>query len=172
LSGLEKEVVFSRMGGAVLDRRRRGELEGTLALGRLAEQMVFSLGRVVRNEPLRPEDRKTLDVARRLFELMLQEDVIVAEAEGDTMLSDESYLDAVHVFEHRGGDLEVRAQQYAELLSKAVAGALSQGERAELTSLRELFIEIGETTLARANELSRPHQEPAWRLMRPATSRS
>jgi hypothetical protein len=157
------------MGGTVLDRRRRDELEGVFALGRLAEQMVFTLGRVVRGEELRPEDKTVLEAARQLFELMATEDVIVLDVAGDRMLNDESYLDALRVFEHPGEDVEEQAKRYVELLTKAANGGITREERDELSALRDLFAEVGEATLARANELRRPRQEPSWRLMRPAT---
>jgi hypothetical protein len=158
----------------VLDRRRRDELEGTLALGRLAEQMVFTLGRVVRSDPLEAEDRPVLEAARRLFELMADEDVVVVDVAGDRMLNDESYLDALHVVEHQadGEGVEQHARRNAELLTKVANDEpVSDDERGELAAIRELFSEVGETTLARASELSRPHQEPSWQLMRQAISR-
>jgi hypothetical protein len=159
------------MGGTVLDRRRRDELEGVFALGRLAEQMVFTLGRVVRQEELLPDDEAVLEAARQLFELMATEDVIVINVAGNRMINDDSYLDALHVFERTGEDVEARADRYVELLSKAANGTVTSEEREELSALRELFAEVGEATLARANDLSRPHQEPSWQLMRPATLR-
>jgi len=140
------------------------------ALGRLAEQMVFTLGRVVREEDLQPEDTAVLEAARKLFEVMASEDVIVIDVADKRMLNDESYLDALRVFEHPGQDVEEQAKRYVDLLTKAASGDVTDEERNELSALRELFVEVGETTLARANDLSRsPGQEPSWQLMRAAT---
>lgn len=155
----------------MLDRRRRDELEGVFALGRLAEQMVFTLGRIVRQEDLLPDDEAVLEAARQLFKLMATEDVIVINVAGSRMINDDSYLDALQVFERTGEDVEAQANRYVDLLAKAANGPVTQEEREELSALRELFAEVGETTLARANDLSRPRQEPSWQLMRPATLR-
>jgi hypothetical protein len=162
------------MGGTVLDRRRRDELGGALALGRLAEEMVFTLGRVLRSEALRPDDARVLEMGQKLFELMAAEQVVVVDGSDDRMLSNDSYFDALHVVEHQtqGRDVEEQARRYAELLHKIANNeSLSDDELAQLASMRELFSEVGETTLAHASELSRPRQEPSWQLMRPATSR-
>jgi hypothetical protein len=163
------------MGGTVVDPRTRYELEGTHALGRLAEAMVFTLGRVIRKQPLLPEDQAALESAQRLFDLMADEDVVVIDVAGDRMLNDESYLEALHVVEHRGAEgeaVEQQAKRYAELLRKVARNErLSDDELRELAAMRELFSEVGEATLARASELSQPHQEPSWQLMRQTTSR-
>lgn len=152
----------------MLDRRRRNELEGVLSLGRLADTMVFVLGRALRAEPLRDEDVRALERARRLFELMANEEVIVLDKTDDRMLNDDTYLDALHVVEVRAGgaDVDESARRYAELLQKVQRGEINVKEREELSALRELFAEVGETTLSRAGELSRPRQEPPWRRMR------
>lgn len=157
----------------MLDRRIREELAGVLALGRFAEKMVFTLGRVARGEHLSPEDEAVMHSARALFDLMTKQDVVVVGAPPRQMLSDDSYLDALHVVQLQAGgtDVEASAQQYVELIDKALARALSTDEHASVEALRDLFEEVGETTLARANEISRTPQEPSWRLMRPATSR-
>ncbi len=156
----------------MLDRRRRDELEGVLNLGRLADRMVFALGRFLRSEPLQPDDVRAIERARLLFELMTKEDVIVLDTTADRMLNDESYLDALHVVELRaeGGKAEIQAQRYVELLQIVESGAVTDTERSELAALRELFSEVGEATLLRASELSRPRQEPTWLPMRQTTS--
>ena len=157
----------------MLDRRRRDELEGVLSLGRLADRMVFVLGRVLRSDAPQPDDSETLAQARRLFELMSEEKVIVLDRSDDRMFSDESYLDALHVVELRakGAEAEDCARRYAELLQKAATpGEIDDDERMGLAALRDLFADVGETTLSRANELCRPWQESPWQIMQPATS--
>ncbi len=155
----------------MLDRRRRDELEGVLNLGRLADKMVFALGRALRSEELRPDDVLACERARQLFELMTREDVIVLDSAHDRMLNDESYLDALHVVELRAhGELEDVARRYVELLERLATEGVSDEERADLTAMRELFIELGEATISHANELSRPRQEPSWPQTRHAIS--
>lgn len=159
----------------MLDRRRHEELEGALALGRLADRMIFALGRATRKQPLQPEDKPAVAAAQKLFDLMATEDVIVlgTDTTASRMLNDDSYLEALHVFQLKanGGDLETRAQRYRDLLQKVYdQAALTEEERdVELIELRDLFDAVGETTLVRAGELSRERQEPPWRLMRPTT---
>ena len=157
----------------MIERRSGEELSGVLSLGLLAEGAVMALGRVIRSEPLRYEDLRVVADARRLFELMATEDVLVVETLEDQMLTDESSLDALRVVELQEGDgLHDRAQRYVELLQKVIDGSIEEKEeRSELESLRALFVEVGEATLSRANELSRAYQEPSWRPAYPATSR-
>lgn len=157
----------------MMDRSTRDELEGVLSLGRLADRMVFALGRAIRGEALDVSDLPLLERAKQLFELMASEDVIVVDHHHDRMLNDASYLDALQVVELslEGADVEDFAQRLVTLLNQVVAGNVTDNEREALVALRELFSEVGEATLARAGELSRPRQETSWQLMRPATSR-
>lgn len=167
-----RAVESRTMGGTMLDRQGRNELEGVLSLGRLADRMVFALGRVIRSEPLHADDAPALEHARQLFELMTKEEVIVLDSADDRMLNDDSYLDALHVVELRaeGAEVEQYAQHNVDLLRRVVDGQITDEERVELAAVRELFAEVGETTLSHANELSRPRQEPSWRRMRQAIS--
>jgi hypothetical protein len=103
---------------------------------------------------------------------MTEQDVIVIDQAEDRMLNDESYLDAIRVvqLQANGGEIEEHAKRYLSLLEKAKDGSANDEERQGLASLRELFAEVGETTLARASDLSRARQEPTWQLMRPPIS--
>jgi hypothetical protein len=162
------------MGGTMLDRRRRDELEGVSNLGRLADKMVFALGRVMRSDDFRPDpaDLPVLERARHLFELMTTEDVIVLDQSEDRMLNNDSYLDALHAVQLRAGpEVAEYAQRYVDLLQNVINGTISEEQRADLDALQELFAEVGEITMSRASELSRPRQEPSWRRMRQAISR-
>jgi hypothetical protein len=68
-------------------------------------------------------------------------------------------------------EIEPAVCRYVDLLEKLINSEISEEEREELTSLRDLFVEVGEMTLSRANELSRTRQDPSWRPMRLATLR-
>jgi hypothetical protein len=159
------------MGDMMVERRGGEELSGLLSLGLLAEGAIRALGRVTRNEPLAEGDERILHDALRLFERMAEEEVVVVRAVADQMLTDDSYLDALRVVElAAGNDLQERAKRYAELLGRAVDGGVTDEERAELADLRDLFVSVGETTLSRANELSRAYPEPSWRPVLQTTS--
>jgi hypothetical protein len=161
------------MGGVMLDRRTREELSGVLSLGLLSERMVLALGRAMNGNDLTEDDLDAIAAARRLFERMTEEDVIVIEGPEDRMLNDESYLDALHVVQLQtgGAEIEPAVRRYVDLLEKLINDQISEEQREELTSLRDLFVEVGEMTLSRANELSRTRQDPSWRPMRLATLR-
>jgi hypothetical protein len=150
--------------GVILERPTGDELTGVLSLGLLAESAVMALGRAIRSEPLRDEDVRALEQAQQLFALMATQDVVVVDAFDNTMLTDESYLDAVRVVELRedDGELQERAARYVELIRSALDGDVA-GIEDELANLRELFAAVGEATLTRANEISRASQESSWR---------
>lgn len=156
----------------MVERGSRDELEGVQELGRLADEMIFALGRVVRSEDLEDEDRSVIERAKQLFEMMASPDVVVPDRIDAMMINPGSYLDALHVVETRAGhaDVEAYAGHLAELLQRLVdQEQVSDNERAELGSLRELFAEVGEATLSRAGELSLPQDSP-WPRMRQASS--
>jgi hypothetical protein len=146
------------------DRHKSHEMAGVLSLGLLSERMVLALGRVGRSEELTEEDRQAIQRATELFELMTTRDVIVVGATVNRMLSDASYIDALEALQGQtdGGDIEDYAERYSELLRKVLAGEAGEDERAELEALRNLFVEVGLTTLSRANEISRTRQESPW----------
>jgi hypothetical protein len=174
LAVLLTAVKVRHMGGVMLDRRSREELSGVLSLGLLSERIVLTLGRALRDEKLSDDDRQALDSARRLFELMTNEDVIVIDSLEDRMLTDESYLDALHVVQMQapGSEIEESARRYLDILQSLIDGHVTPEERDDVTALRELFVEVGETALSRANDLSRTPQEHSWRPMHPLTLRS
>jgi hypothetical protein len=160
-----------RMGGLMLDRRRRADLEGVQSLGRLADEMVFSLGRALRdNAPLPDQDRQTLAHAAELFELLASDETTVPEETGGMMFSASGYLDALHAVEGRAAGHQ--PEQYAGGLAGVLRGVIQRGtvadeERPVLESLREMFAEVGEATLSRAGDLS-VSQESHWPLVRQA----
>jgi hypothetical protein len=159
----------------MLDRRRRADLEGAQALGRLADEMVFSLGRAVRegDAGVTDADLAVFDRAAQLFECLVNEDDALPEHSNEMMFDSSGYLDALQVVQqHADGDQDV-FEEYAHRLiallrevieRRAVAGA---DEKLLLESLRDLFAEVGEATLSRAGELSLP-QEQHWLTLRQA----
>jgi len=152
---------------------RKSREEGALSAGLLAEKMVLALGRVLRSDPLTDEDKRVLASARDLFETMTSRDVLVFGPRASRMLDDGSYFDALEVVEVQanGDELEERLNRYAELLKKLADGHdPTNAEQDDVRSLRELFTEVGETTLARANEASRAPEDATWRPTKQATS--
>jgi hypothetical protein len=154
------------MGGVMIERRNRDE--GSLSAGLLAERMVLALGRVLREnleDPVTDEDKMVLAKARDIFQTMASRDVLVFGPRASRMLDDGSYFDALDVVELEAGDeVEERATKYAEVLDKLVNGiGPTEAEKDDVRSLRRLFLEMGETTLARMNEASRAPQDVTWR---------
>lgn len=154
----------------MLDRRRRNELEGVQELGRLSDEMVFSLGRAMRAPALTTDDLAVFERAASLFDLLASDDVTVPDRTEGMMLSTGGFLDAMHVVAVRAGgdELEAYARRLAELLRGIIdRGRVSAEEEPQLQSLRDLFAEVGEATLSRASELSLP-RETHWPPMRQA----
>lgn len=160
------------MGGLTMDRRRRADLEGVQALGRLSDEMVFSLGRALRERDtkLADKDLRCFAVAAELFELLATDETTVPDRTDGMMFSASGYLDALHAVQGRaeGDQPEEYAGGLAGVLRTVIErGSVSQAERPALESLRELFAEVGEATLSRAGELSLP-QEAHWPPLRQA----
>lgn len=157
----------------MLDRRRRTDLEGVQALGRLSDEMVFSLGRTLREEVgarLPDEDLHCFAAAATLFELLASDAATIPDSPDGMMFSPSGYLDALHAVQGRaeGERPEEYASEVAHVLRTVIdRGAIAEDERPILESLRELFAEVGEVTLSRAGELSLP-QEAHWPPMRQA----
>lgn len=161
------------------DRQTRDELEGLHALGDLADDMVSTLGRVVRSEPLAPADHAALRKARSLFEVMTSRDVLVVGDKVGRMLGAETgYLDALRAVERQadGDDVDDYASRYVDLLTTVIDNhGIPEAEGAELkpqfVALRNLFEHMGEATLARDNELISRRPESPWRSMLPTSLR-
>lgn len=160
------------------DRRSRSELEGLQLLGDLADDMVVSLGRVMRVEPLAAGDRGVLTRARDLFGLMTSHDAIYVGTSVGAMLGDErSYLDALRVVERQaeGASIEDFAAQVVNTLTTVLNEPVDDEARElepELERLRQFFVGMGENSLDRADELSRPRQESQWRSTQQPSSTS
>jgi hypothetical protein len=149
----------------MMDRRRRADLEGAQALGRLSDEMVFSLGRAVR-EPngLADDDLASFAHAAELFELLASDDKAVPDRPDGMMFSAGGYLDALHVVQDRAdeGQIEEYAGRLAQVLRNVIAHrSVSDEDGPVLESLRDLFAEVGEATLSRAGDLSLP-REAHW----------
>ena len=156
----------------MIDRRRRTDLEGVQALGRLADEMVFSLGRAMRSgeQGLDEADLSVLGRAAQLFELLAGNDETIPDQLGGMMFDPRGYLNVLQVVQHRaqGDQLEDYARRVTELLYAVIERRSVAPEETEaLERLRALFTEVGETTLARAGELSLP-QESHWPPLRQA----
>lgn len=150
-------------------RTREGS---TLSAGLLAEKMVLALGRVLRTEPLTEDDKRVLRQARDLFQTMASQDVLIFGSGGRRMLDDGSYFEALQVVElqSEGAELGERLSNYADVLQKLADGVpLSTEEQDVVRSLRTLFSQVGEATLARAYEASRAPEDSAWLPTKQAT---
>jgi hypothetical protein len=154
-----------------MDRRRRADLEEAQMLGRLSDEMVFSLGRVLRDE-LNDEDLEVLARAAELFEQLGSDEASLGPESPGAMFRQSSYLDALQVVEHRveGEDeIEGYTRHLAELLRRVIERRGAREEESPvLESLRDVFVEVGEATLARAGDLSLP-QTAHWPPARQAT---
>lgn len=151
-----------------MDRRRRTDLEGAQALGRFSDQMVFSIGRTLREGSVQQDDIRSFRSAADLFELLARDDVGVPDTVETMTFSAGGYLDALRAVQDHAeeGQLEDYAARMESLLRTVADRAeVLQEERDELESLRDLFAEVGEVTLSRAGELSLP-QEAHWPQLR------
>ena len=158
----------------MIDRRRYEEFGEVISLGLLAERVVLALGRAARSEPLASEDGRALETAAELFDLARQDEVLEPIAISGRMLTNASYLEALRAVQRHGNVAEVEQElrRDADRLH-ALAGGTSDGiEGDEILALRERFAEIGESAVARANELRRAQQEFEWRPTPQAISHS
>lgn len=150
------------------------EAQPGLSLGLLSEKMVIALGRAVRGEPQGGADEEVFRAARDLFHLMRSDEVVVVgRSPAARMFNDVGYYDALHVVEHEAhdGGAEQVAQEYEELLTRLIEGRAHEDDLEHLKSLRRLFVEVGEMTLARAHDISRASEEVTWRPAARPTSR-
>jgi len=157
----------------VVDRRSRDELDGLQGLGRLADEMVFALGRVVRGESSDESDAAVFSEAKRLFESIAESSLIVERdpVEG-AMFNRQGYRDAAEFVQtHAGGAaVEQYAAHLADLVGRLVGpGGITDDERAEFGELRNFFGELGEATLSRAGALTQADDAP-WPQLRQATT--
>src|SRR5438874_1346627 len=153
--------------GGVMD-----ESQSHLSLGLLAERMVLALGRAVRGEDPVGSDETVLKAARDLFHLMRSDDLIVAgRGPAARMFNDASYYDALHVVESEanGEGAEQVAEEYEALLTKVLDRSVGENDLDDLKTLRRVFSEVGEMTLARAYDASRASEDMTWHPARPPT---
>jgi len=153
-----------------MDRRRSANLDGVQALGRLSDQMVFSLGHALYGPALEDEDFECFTVAAALFELIADGVPRMPQPSHGMLFSASGFLNALHVVEQRsnGEGVEDYARQTSESLRRIVAARdVPNEDRPILEPLRELFAEVGEVTLSQAGELSLP-EEAYWPPIRQA----
>lgn len=150
------------------DRQQIEELSGAVSIGLLAEETVLATARVLRGINLNQRDKEALLTARKLLQRLGATPTGVMSPPGPKRMdSEEAYLDTLRAVRLQAPNepLHGYLTKLAKVLSKAAGGkTLSSSDRQLVTSVRDLFIHVGELTLARAAELfDRSSQDPlSW----------
>jgi len=149
----------------VNDRHELQEMTGAVSLGVLAEEMVLAVGKLRREESLAARDLDTITGGEQLLQRLSSDTPSVLSPVGIRhMGSEAALLDVFRAVRLRAPDQPVREflRKLAEPLGRAARSeALQPSDRELLPEIQALFVQIGELTLARTNDLfDRGRKEP------------
>jgi hypothetical protein len=140
------------------------ELASATSTGLLAEEMVFAIGRLLR-ERSRPEgeDAKAIEAGRVLLNSAVDPSLGVSQPGLSQLSQSEGTLDTIRavLVQAPGEDVKNYVQRLDRALKRALedSGEDFDAYEDDLIAVRDLFATVGHLTLSRANRLTRSPQE-------------
>lgn len=140
----------------MIDRQELREVAGAVSLGLLSEDLVLSVGRLLRKDPLEAADYQALQFGKSLMERLGSQSRGALVASGTSRIdTDESDLDVYRAVRIQSPNEPAREllNRFAGLLDRAIRGELSPDDEPTVILIRQLFARVGELTLARTDDL-------------------
>lgn len=132
-------------------------LDSAVALGMTADDVVIAAGRLQRNEPLEPHQRRVLDETRRVIDTLVSGSPGPGEGglEGfSPAATTQLLLKATRQMQPPNTSGEQYLAELDATLERALAGEEWEGRAEGLRQIRRLFLRIGQISLSEASAMA------------------